>query len=370
MKIIEIGKSKQEIALFHQVCFQVYNTEKEYIYPLVQDIENIFDAQKNPRFCKGEAIRWVLLGEDSRTPVGRIAAFYHDSNTMRKGAWGFFECLDDSNAASLLIQTAEFWLQGKGCHGAHAPVNFGSRDQFWGLWISGIRPPSYQENYHPEYYQRFFKENRYDLKFEQSTYEIDHKSAQMERFKAIAGRVMQHHTYEFRMLNFNRIGDYADDFVSVYNRAWSLHEHFEPLESSQVRQVFRKMKPAMLQELGVFAYYRGEAVGFFISILELNEIFRDFRGRWGLWQKILFLWRRKRVRTARGMVFGVVPEHQNKGVEAGMIVKSHELLTKLNRFKRMELSWIGDFNPKMISMLKSLGAQTIKRHHTYWKNFS
>jgi hypothetical protein len=35
----------------------------------------------------------------------------------------------------------------------------------------------------------------------------------------------------------------------------------------------------------------------------------------------------------------------------------------------MELSWIGDFNTKMISMLKTLGAVESKKNATFFKYF-
>jgi hypothetical protein len=40
-------------------------------------------------------------------------------------------------------------------------------------------------------------------------------------------------------------------------------------------------------------------------------------------------------------------------------------------FRRSELSWIGDFNPKMHSLFNALGAHTSKIHYTYikkWEN--
>ena len=62
-------------------------------------------------------------------------------------------------------------------------------------------------------------------------------------------------------------------------------------------------------------------------------------------------------------------EFQNKAVEAGMIMKSYEGLKKNKKISRVELSWIGDFNPKMISMLSSLGAREVKKHGTFFKYF-
>jgi hypothetical protein len=40
------------------------------------------------------------------------------------------------------------------------------------------------------------------------------------------------------------------------------------------------------------------------------------------------------------------------------------------QFTQAELSWIGDFNPKMHSLFEALGAKTTKIHYTYRFNFT
>ena len=370
MQLINVNNQPSHIAEFHALCDRIYRNDSQYIKPIQSDVEGIFDRNNNPNFKKGDAVRFLLLGDDRKEVIGRIAAFYQDKAGKRRGAWGFFECVEDSVAAEKLIKAAEDWLIKNGCESAQAPVNFGSRDQFWGLWISGTRRPSYQENYHPAYYRDFIEGQGYGLEIVQTTYEIDQETFQIERFKKIAERTFDNDSYDYRILDFSQIDAFADDFVEIYNEAWSFHEDFEALDRAAIQKQFRKMKAAMLPELGIFAYHEGRPIGFFVSILELNEVFKDFNGKLGLWNKILFLMRRNRIRTARGIVFGIVPDYHNKGIEAGMIMKSYEVLKKINRFDTVELSWIGDFNPKMLSMLKALGAKLSKTHHTYLKIFS
>jgi hypothetical protein len=86
-----------------------------------------------------------------------------------------------------------------------------------------------------------------------------------------------------------------------------------------------------------------------------------------LWAKLKFLWYKKfaRIDRARGIVFGVIPQYQNHGLETGMIMKFHETVLKYPNLRASELSWIGDFNPKMHSLFSALGATTTKIHYTY-----
>ena len=70
-----------------------------------------------------------------------------------------------------------------------------------------------------------------------------------------------------------------------------------------------------------------------------------------------------------GIVFGVVPEHQGKGVDGLLIWAGAQKIRSLNRYTFMELPWIGDFNPKMIAIAQSLGSKKCRTLITYRKLF-
>ena len=81
-----------------------------------------------------------------------------------------------------------------------------------------------------------------------------------------------------------------------------------------------------------------------------------------------------RIRTAAvllfGVLFGVVPEHQAKGLDAGMVMASRAILQdQYKRYDEYEMNWIGDFNPKMINVVEQVGASLTKKHATYRKLF-
>jgi len=169
-------------------------------------------------------------------------------------------------------------------------------------------------------------------------------------------------------MNFGNLEKYASDFVSIYNEAWAFHEDFAALSTETLLKRFKSMKLAMYPEFAVFAYCKERPIGFFVSILELNQLFKDFGGKLNLWNKIRFLLGRGKISKAKGIIFGIVPDYQKMGIDTGLIMKSYEGMQKIKKIDSLELAWIGDFNPKMLSMLKSLGARHTKTHNTYFKN--
>ena len=72
------------------------------------------------------------------------------------------------------------------------------------------------------------------------------------------------------------------------------------------------------------------------------------RGCYGLLEKMKFLQYKylKKDKNAIGLIFGVVPAFQSKGIDAAMIYQF----------------WIGDFNPRMMHMMEHIGASIYKTH--------
>jgi len=356
------------IADFHAVSKLVYKNDPDYIQPLTKDIEEIFDRTQNAAFEGGDIIRWVLY--DGNKTIGRVAAFYQTKNSgERMGGMGFFECIENRDAAYVLFDACKNWLQEKGLNHMDGPVNFGDRDSFWGLLVERYSYPSYREAYQPQYYRGFFEDYNFEKIFEQKTCDITEDVFNFERFSKLAGRVMCNPKYRFESLDYSRLDKFSQDFVRIYNEAWAHHEDFMPLTMEKIMARLKKVKPVLPADLAVFAYADDRPIGFYVSILEVNQVFKHFGGKLSVWNMLRFLLMRRRINKVRGIVFGVVPDFQNLGIETGIIMTFYESLKKNPQITIAELAWIGDFNSKMLSMLESLGAYTAKVHYTYRKNF-
>ena len=116
-----------------------------------------------------------------------------------------------------------------------------------------------------------------------------------------------------------------------------------------------------------YAYHDDEPIAFFLFIPDANQIFRHLNGKTHLINQLRFLIlkRRKMITRARGTVAGVIPKYQNSGVESGIFYLLRKVMDHKPQYTEFELSWVGDFNPKMISLYLNTGAVHAKTHHTY-----
>jgi hypothetical protein len=374
MVAVEVTNKKQA-RQFIKVPHLLYKDDEQWVSPLDQDIEAVFDEEQNPFYKNGELKRWLLFDNRDKL-IGRVAAFYNqkymEQNGRQAGGMGFFECIQNKEAAFLLFDTCKHWLKSKNISSMDGPINFGEKDRFWGLMVDGFKNPSYLENYNPPYYREFFESYGFVKLFEQSTSEITAETFNHGRFSKIASRVLQNPAYRFEHYLDDEIDRFAKDFVHIYNLAWAHRPDFTPMTMERVMLTLKALRPILKEDIIWFAYANNEPAGFYINTIDVNQIFKHLRGKMNLWAKIKFVWYRNfgRVDRARGIVFGIIPKYQNLGLEAGMIMKFYEAISKTKYLRASELSWIGDFNPKMHSLFEALGAKSTKMHYTYQYRFN
>ena len=351
----------------------IYTSDKNWIPHLKQDIQKVFDPAKNKYFKEGKAERW-LLKNDKGEVIGRIAAFHFPKlsagQQFKVGGIGFFECINDQGAANMMFDTAVSWLLSEGCAAVDGPINFGERDAFWGCLTENFTSmSSYRMNYNLPYYKNLFESYGFQVYFEQLCFKRSLQKPTDEIFNKKQATIISDPLFRVsnvRGLNAEQI---AENFLTVYNNAWAGLAGFKKMELKQAQQIVKAMKPIMDKDIVIFAYYNEVPVGFFVNIPELNEIFQHVNGNLNWWGKMKFLYYKyfgKR-EIMIGLVFGVDRAYQGKGVESAMIKYAENTIMTMGRYKDTILTWIGDFNPKMLKVVSNLQAEKYRTLVTFRK---
>jgi hypothetical protein len=376
MKIVEVI-TKQDKKEFIDFPKRLYRGDPFWICQLDSGIESVFDPLKNHTFSHGEAIRWILK-DDNENTIGRIAAFIdHVRSTANKqptGGIGFFEVTDSREAAFTLFNTAREWLTVRGMEAMDGPINFGENDNNWGLLVEGFMQQGFGMSYNKTYYRTFFEEYGFKNYFEQYSYHrsirgTDNKIVQFpERIMKIAEWLSRRPGYTFHHFDFRNKEKFEKDIVEIYNSTWSVFkEDFTPLDPAFLEESLKKAKVILDEELIWFAYYNEKPIAFFILFPDLNQILKYFKGKLHLWNLMQFAYFKvtHKMTRVRAVVGGVHPSYQNSGVESAIFLRLYEVFKKRPWFKELELSWVGDFNPRMITIYEALGANKAKTHITY-----
>ncbi len=354
---------------FLELPLTIYKNDPNWIRPLDKDVTDVFDPAKNKAFRFGKVVRWIMIDEAGQ-PAGRIAAFVNDKyknkgDDVKVGGIGFFECINNQEAANLLLDTAKDWLQQNGMEAMDGPINFGERDRWWGLVTKGFQEPLYCMNYNLPYYVTLFENYGFKVFFDQVCFDMNPKSTLSKKMWDRHGQIAKDKNFSSGHIDKKNLPKYAADFATVYNKAWAGHGGLKQMSNEQVLLLFKTMKPVMDPKIVRFAYHKTDPIAIFVNLPDLNQWFKHLNGKFGLLQKLQFLWLKqfKPNKKFTGLVFGVVPEWQGKGVDAYIIGETGKYVqSDACPYTEYEMQWIGDFNPKMLNIADSLGEVSRSRN--------
>ncbi len=375
MRLIEVQDDKTRKA-FHDVPRRIYADDPVWIPHLKQDIDKVFDPAKNRLFKKGGVVKRWLVQDEAGKWAGRVAAFvnpkYSRGMDQPTGGIGFFESTDDDAVATLLLDVAEAWLKEQGMEAVDGPVNFGEKDRFWGLLVDNFHDlPSYGMNYNRPYYRRFFESRGYQVYYEQYVYGREVGMAVQAPFERKRAQIEARGGFKVITANDLNEAELAQHFCTAYNNAWGGHHGFSKMPLKQAQRTVQTLKPIMDKDIIFFVLHEGEPVAFYVNIPELNQIFCHVNGNLNAVGKLKFLYHKWRHTSdvMVGLVFGIDRRYHGKGLDGFLIDTAGKQVQAKGRYKTTTLTWIGDFNPKMIRVAENLGTTRKRTFFTMRKLF-
>ena len=249
---------------------------------------------------------------DGGKPVGRFAvATYPDDDTAYLG---FYECVDDDQAAAFLFDEAISFCGQQGFARIVGPVD-GSFWQKYRLKINLFdRRPYTGEPYNKPYYFRQFTDNGFTVS---EHYTSNHFHALDENFR--------NEKYEKRYRQFLQRGyrivsptdeTYDQMIDQVYDMIIELYSDFpifKPLSREDFKEIYSSYKRIMNMDMTKIAFYGDEAVGFYISIPDYaNAVYHA-----NLFRLPEILKTKKAPKQYVMLYMGVRPEH--KGLGAALV---------------------------------------------------
>ena len=375
IKSVETAEDRKALLSFP---WTVYKDDPFWVPPIFSERMHFTDPEKNPFFQHAEVQFYMALRGGKI--VGTIAVFtnqlHNEYQNENIAFFGFFEVLEDYEAAEQLFKTAEAWAKERGHTALRGPAQWSTNDEC-GLLVDGFDDsPRILMTYNPSYYVDYIERLGYRYARDLWAYKLGVKEFMNitgERLDKLTTRILERKNITIYNLDMKKYDEEVNKIKLLYNNAWSKNWGFIPMTDPEFDQLADELRSIIDPDLVFIAEKDGKTVGFSLTLPDLNEPLllaypKPTTPEWWTMIKLVWHWKiRRKVSWIRVFALGVIPEYRNLGIDALFYYKSAR--AALNKGMKMgEMSWILDNNDLMNSPIIAMGGEVYKTYRYYEKD--
>ncbi len=344
-----------------------------WIPPLRLERYAYLNRRLNPFFKRGDAQLFVAR-RDGRV-VGRISAqvdrAFNEFHGNRWGLFGFLEFEDDQEIADALLAAAEAWLRERGRDRMLGPMDFVNNEEC-GVLVDGFElEPMIRQPWTPPYYRQRLEAagvvKAMDL-FHWRLEISDREERMLPILPELAERARTKHGIRLRKMSRRSLRRDIDEFVKVYDAAWSKNWAFSPYTKEDLGDLWFNWQLVFDRDWFMVAENDTETVAIAVTIPDMNQVLKRMNGGLlplGWWY---YLNHRRYINRCRIGFLGVLPEYQHTGVAAALYLEHYDLAAR-TQIKHGEAGWILETNRSMNRALEAMGGRVVKRCRVYERVF-
>ncbi len=353
---------------------QLYKDDPKYVPELFLSQKDMFSRKKNPFFEHAEVESFLAV--ENGQCVGRISAIvnhhYNQYHGCNVGFFGFFDVIDRYEVAALLFDKACAWCRGRDLDAVLGPTNFSTNDTA-GILIDGFdEPPKIMMTYNKPYYQDFVEKYGFIKEMDLFAYILYTKKASEKSIrlaKTLEERLAKQ-GITFRNVHMKHFYDEVAKIRDIYNDAWKKNWGFVPWTDAELKHLADNLKMIVNSDWCYIAEHQGEAIGFGVTLNDINEVTIGFKkGRLLPFNLFKLLFNKHKTRYVRILALGVKEAYRKKGIEAIFFAKNI-LQARKDNVIAGEVSWVLENNVEMNTSAQKLNAELYKTYRIYRINLS
>lgn len=367
MKILPVT-TKSLLKKFINFPYDFYKDTPNWIPPLKLDQKNLFNPKKNTVLQHCDYQLFLLYEKDQI--IGRIAAYVNNVANQywgeQIGFFGHYECIENQDAAFLLLYTAENWLLEHGANKMRGQWNFGTQDIGFicdGFEFAPTILSSYNQPYYNEHVLNFGMEKAKDL----LVYNCDTSKGYKipDRFLRFTDKIAKRYHVTVRPINMKNLVEDTRIIVRLTNESIGDNWGFYPVDEAEAEQIAADLKMIIHPEVVLIAEIYGEPIGYLLTLPDVNDILKNMNG-WLFPVGIFKLLRGiKKINRYRIWAMGLLKPYQKKGISVLMFRRFHDVLSHKDVY--VEANWVLEDNYLMNNALIQLKFDLVKKYRIYEK---
>lgn len=372
--IVEVTTGKQ-LNQFVDFPHQLYKGDPNYVPEIKLAVKDLLNKKKNPYFEHSDAS--LYLAYSSGKVVGRIAATinnnYNKFHRSNVGFFGFFDCINDQDVANALLTTAENYCRRHNADTMLGPTNLTTNDTA-GILVEGFdSPPVVQMTYNYSYYPRLLENFGLVKEMDLLAYKLETSTVNTKSLKLasiLKQRLLEKRGVTFRKIDLKNFKDEIRKIKDVYLKAWEKNWGFVPPTDREFTYLAEGLKLIIDDRFGYVAEQNGRIVAFALALPNINEILINIKnGRLFPLGIFKLLFGKRKVKSVRIILLGVIPEFRKQGIEAVFFADFIESARNFGK-DYGEASWVLESNQAMVQAAVNLNGVSYKRYRIYGKALS
>ncbi len=363
------ARSKQEFDQFMDLPWSLYERGSLWTPGLKSQDRELLTPGEHPFWESARRELFLVLRDGCA--IGRIAAIvdekYNAYASEKCGAFGFFECANDPEAAHALLDAAYGWLAAQGMRFMRGPLN-PSANYTCGLLVHGFDlAPTIMMPWNPPYYAELLE--TWHLRKEQDlfAYQIERSrltppewlSEEVTRLKAEA-------RFTCRTSSKATLAEDIRAMLELYKVSWAKNWGFSPLSDGEAEQHVKELKSVLDPEFFVLFFHNNQPAAGMVALPDMAPLLRRLNGKLGI--SALWHWWQSRAEIRGGyriILFGIREEFRLMGLPLLLLDFMLEKARQHPHFQWVEGSWVLEDNTPVNDLLEDFSGQLTKRYRIY-----
>lgn len=367
-------RTEQEFARFLDLPWSIYAGSSLWTPPIKSQERDLLTPGKHPFWEFARRELFVACRQDR--PVGRIAAIedtkFNAYNRETCGAFGFFECENDREAAHALLQAARDWLAGQGLTFMRGPLS-PSTNYACGLLVDGFElAPTIMMPWNPPYYAELLES--WHLRKEQDLFAYlmersriappDWLNEEVARLKAEA-------RFTCRTSGKSTLAEDIRIMLDLYKTSWAENWGFSPLSDGEADRLVKELKGILNPDFFALFFHNNEPAAGMVALPDMAPLLRRLNGKLGIaapWH-----WWRSRAEIRGGyriILFGIREEFRLMGLPLLLLDFMLERARRNPDFQWVEGSWVLEDNVAVNELIEDFSGRLTKRYRIYRREIS
>ncbi len=331
IKIREV-KTKKDRRDFVDFPLKLYKNNEYFVPPIYMDEMAIF-TDKNAYLSTCDQA--FFLAEKDGEIVGRIQAIVQKAHNALTGEkrvrFSRFDAIDDKEVSRALFTALENYAKDNGFDTVCGPLGYSDLERE-GLLIEGFSELStYEEQYNYSYYQSLIEDMGYEKEVDWLEYKLylpDEKNPKIKRVAEHALKLSNLHIADFSKLSVSQIVDrYKDGIFHCIDECYKHLYGTVPFDEKSKAQIVDSFKLVVNKKLLIVVLDEKEnVVAFALALPSLSKALQPSGGKITPCALIRLLKSIKNPEIIDMALIGVLPEYQNKGINAVALYGLYQML--------------------------------------------